>query len=83
MPTQVKDPPAPVASIVYIDPEKVLDNPWQPRHFYPPKRVDELASSIEQVGILHIPVGRRQGDAIQLSRGKADATTSGEEKDNE
>jgi ParB/RepB/Spo0J family partition protein len=69
MPTKIKDVPVPVANIVYVDPEKVLDNPYQPRHFYQPKKVDELASSIEQIGILHIPVGRRQGDDIQLAYG--------------
>ena len=41
-------------TIINIDPEKVLDNPYQPRSTYPRNKIDEIAYSIEQVGIIHV-----------------------------
>jgi ParB/RepB/Spo0J family partition protein len=56
-------------TIEYFDPEKVKDNPYQPRKSYSPKRIDELASSIEQNGLLEIPRGRRNNGDVQLAFG--------------
>jgi ParB/RepB/Spo0J family partition protein len=44
--------------IKQFDPEKVKDNPYQPRRSYSPVKVGDLASSIEQNGMLEIPIGR-------------------------
>lgn len=55
--------------IVQVDPEKVKDNPYQPRRSYSPKKVDELASSIEQNGLLETPLGRRLNGEVELAFG--------------
>ncbi|KKN59540.1 hypothetical protein LCGC14_0541540 [marine sediment metagenome] len=56
-------------SIIKIDPEKVQDNPYQPRSYYPPKTIGEIAYSIEQIGIIHIPTGRQVNDHYELAEG--------------
>jgi ParB/RepB/Spo0J family partition protein len=52
-----------------VDPEKLKDNPYQPRSSYSPRKVDEIASSIEQNGLLEIPLGRRVNGDIELAFG--------------
>lgn len=56
-------------TIEQLDPEKVKDNPYQPRKGYSPGKVAEIASSIEQNGLLSTPLGRRQNGDIQLAFG--------------
>ncbi len=56
-------------SVIKIDPEKVQDNPYQPRSHYPPKTIGEIAYSIEQIGIIHIPTGRQVNDHYELAEG--------------
>ncbi len=56
-------------SVIMIDPEKVEDNPYQPRSHYPRKTIDEIAYSIEQIGIIHIPTGRQVDGHYQLAEG--------------
>ncbi len=56
-------------SIIKIDPEKVQDNPYQPRSYYPPKTIAEIAYSIEQIGIIHIPTGRQVNGDYELAEG--------------
>lgn len=34
------------------------DNPYQPRTYYPRNRIDELAYSIAEHGLIHTPLGR-------------------------
>jgi ParB/RepB/Spo0J family partition protein len=55
--------------IIQVDPEKVKDNPYQPRRSYSPVKVGELASSIEQNGLLEIPLGRGQHGHYELAFG--------------
>jgi len=55
--------------IEYLDPEKVKDNPYQPRKGYSPRKVDEIAASIEQNGLLEIPLGRRRNGDTELAFG--------------
>jgi len=45
------------------------DNPYQPRSYYPPQRVSEVAYSIEQIGLLHVPKARRSNGRYQLAEG--------------
>lgn len=45
------------------------DNPYQPRSYYPPAKVAEIAYSIEQIGLLHVPKARRQNGRYQLAEG--------------
>ena len=56
-------------TIIQVDPEKVKDNPYQPRRSYSPNKVGELASSIEQNGLLETPVGRRTNGDVELAFG--------------
>ncbi|MBA7603200.1 Nucleoid occlusion protein [subsurface metagenome] len=56
-------------SVIMIDPEKVEDNPYQPRSHYPRKTIDEIAYSIEQIGIIHIPTGRQVDGHYELAEG--------------
>lgn len=56
-------------TIEQLDPEKVLDNPFQPRRGYSPGKVAEIASSVEQNGLLETPLGRRQNGDVQLAFG--------------
>jgi ParB/RepB/Spo0J family partition protein len=55
--------------IIQVDPEKVQDNPYQPRRGYSQKKVDEIASSIEQNGLLETPLGRRRNGDVELAFG--------------
>ena len=56
-------------SVIKIDPEKVKDNPFQPRSHYPPKTIAEIAYSIEQIGIIHIPTGRQVNGHYEIAEG--------------
>lgn len=55
--------------IVYEPLENILDNPYQPRRGCSQKKVDEIASSIEQNGLLEIPLGRHKKGKIELAFG--------------
>jgi len=56
-------------SVIMVDPEKIEDNPYQPRSHYPRKTIDEIAHSIEQIGIIHIPTGRQVNGHYELAEG--------------
>lgn len=56
-------------AIEYFDPEKIKDNPYQPRRGYSSQKVDEIASSIEQNGLLQTPLGRRHNGDPELAFG--------------
>ena len=45
-----------------VDLELIDDNPWQPRQVIDPDALDELAESINQLGLLQSPLGRRSPD---------------------
>lgn len=55
--------------IIQVDPEKLKDNPYQPRKGYSQKKIDEIASSIEQNGLLETPLGRRLNGDVELAFG--------------
>jgi len=55
--------------IIQVDPEKVKDNPYQPRRGYSQKKIDEIASSIEQNGLLETPLGRQRNGDVELAFG--------------
>ena len=44
-----------------IDPDLILPNPWQPRRQAQDEYIRELADSIDQNGLLQIPLGRARG----------------------
>jgi len=56
-------------AVKLIDPEKIEDNPYQPRSHYPTKTIAEIAYSIEQIGIIHIPTGRQVDGHYELAEG--------------
>jgi len=56
-------------SIIKIDPEKVKDNPYQPRSSYSQTTIAEIAHSIEQIGIIHVPSGRQVDGHYELAEG--------------
>jgi len=55
--------------IIQVDPEKVKDNSYQPRKGYSQKKIDEIASSIEQNGLLETPLGRQRNGDVELAFG--------------
>ena len=48
-----------------FDREKILKNPWQPRTHFDREKLDELAQSIKQHGILQPLVVTKEGDNYQ------------------
>lgn len=52
----------PSASINEIDIEKIETNPWQPRTRFDEERLQELASSIKEIGIIQPLTLRKVGD---------------------
>ncbi|MBA7468395.1 Nucleoid occlusion protein [subsurface metagenome] len=56
-------------SIIKVDPETIKDNPYQPRSYYPTKMIAEIAHSIEQIGLIHIPTGRQVDGHYELAEG--------------
>jgi len=58
-------------AIVEILLEKVQDNPYNPRKYYAPAKVKEMADSLVQNGILEVPEGRYvgKGGEVQLAFG--------------
>ena len=49
--------------------ELIEDNPYQPRHTYHPKDIEDLAASIKVNGLLQVPVARRVDGKVQLGFG--------------
>jgi ParB family chromosome partitioning protein len=60
------------AQVVHLAPEKIHDNPWQPRASIDPDDLRELAESIYEQGLLQPPVARfseEYGSECQLAFG--------------
>ena len=56
--------------IELVAPEDVISNPWQPRTHFDRDKLDELAQSIKQHGILQPLVVSKEGDKYQLIAGE-------------
>jgi ParB family transcriptional regulator, chromosome partitioning protein len=56
--------------IEYVAIEKIVANPWQPRTHFDRDKLDELAQSIKQHGILQPLVVSKEGDKYQLIAGE-------------
>lgn len=58
--------------ILYLSPDSIRPNPDQPRHFFDPDGLEELADSIRALGILQPLTVRRQtgGDGWELIAGE-------------
>jgi ParB/RepB/Spo0J family partition protein len=49
--------------------EQIEDNPYNPRQTYHKKDIDDMAHSIENVGLLSIPQARRKDGVVQIAFG--------------
>ena len=56
--------------IHYVSPDKISSNPWQPRTHFDRGKLDELAESIKQHGILQPLVVTKETDGYQLIAGE-------------
>ncbi|MCK5235893.1 MAG: ParB/RepB/Spo0J family partition protein [Deltaproteobacteria bacterium] len=52
-----------------IDLTLIDDNPYQPRTHYPRNRIDELAYSIAEHGLIHTPLARSVNGRFQIAEG--------------
>lgn len=52
-----------------IDLDLIEDNPFQPRHSYSTKAIEDLAASIKVNGLLQIPPARRRDGKVELGFG--------------
>ena len=53
-----------------VDLDLIDDNPWQPRQAIDPDALEELAASIDELGVLQTPLGRRVNTGrVQLAFG--------------
>ena len=60
----------PVAGVAEIDIDRVTANTWQPRDLFAPERLDELAQSIRENGIIQPIVVRPLGQDYQIVAGE-------------
>ena len=56
-------------AIQKIDLNLIDDNPFQPRTHYPTKRIEELAYSIREHGLIHTPLARQVNGRYQVAEG--------------
>ena len=56
--------------IKYIQVDKIRPNPYQPRKFFEPAALQELASSIKEHGLMQPITVRVIGDTYQLIAGE-------------
>lgn len=61
----------PAESVWELDVAKIPPSPWQPRREFNQERLEELAQSIKEHGLMNpLVVRRRQGDAYELISGE-------------
>jgi ParB/RepB/Spo0J family partition protein len=56
-------------TVKQIQLELIDDNPYNPRHYYHPNKVSDLANSIKENGLLNTPQGREVEGRVQLAHG--------------
>ncbi len=67
---QQQNAPKPEAAINEIPVEKIEGNPWQPRSRFDEEKLNELAASIKEIGIIQPLTLRKAGDKFQLIAGE-------------
>ena len=71
--TAAAETPAPTGERTYevdlVKSELIQHNPWQPRQVIDPDDLQDLAENIAAQGLLQPPLGRRNGDKVQLAFG--------------
>lgn len=53
-----------------IDIQLIEENPHQPRRYFSPQDLEELAASIQEIGLIHPPVVRKKGEKFELIAGE-------------
>jgi ParB family chromosome partitioning protein len=53
-----------------VELDKIVLNPYQPRHHFSEDSLQELSQSIRTVGLIHPPLVRPQGDCFELISGE-------------
>ena len=56
--------------IIYLHPDKIKPNPFQPREEFNQEHIEELAQSIKEKGVIQPLLVRRQGDFYELIAGE-------------
>ncbi len=56
--------------IIYISPELIRPNPFQPREDFAQEHIEELAQSIKEKGVIQPLLVRRKGDIYELIAGE-------------
>ena len=58
------------AEILFVSPEAVKPNPFQPREDFDTQSIEELALSIKEKGVIQPLLVRRKGDSFELIAGE-------------
>ena len=53
-----------------IEVSRIVANPWQPRTHFDEERLEELAASINEIGVIQPITVRKNGDSYQLIAGE-------------
>ena len=56
--------------ILEVDPKDVKDNPYQPRQIFDDEKIDELAASMLEHGVIQPLIVRREGPVFRLVAGE-------------
>jgi len=56
--------------IIYVQSERILPNPFQPREDFDTQGIEELAQSIKEKGVIQPLLVRRKGDSYELIAGE-------------
>ncbi|MDD5129785.1 MAG: ParB/RepB/Spo0J family partition protein, partial [Candidatus Omnitrophica bacterium] len=56
--------------IVYVSPDEIKPNPFQPREDFDQQNIEELAQSIKEKGVIQPLLVRRKGDSYELIAGE-------------
>lgn len=60
----------PLAGMDEIEVSKIVANPWQPRSHFDEEKLEELATSIREIGVIQPLTVRKNGDVYQLIAGE-------------
>ncbi len=67
---EVTRPKRPLSGMDEIEVDKIVANPWQPRTRFDEEKLEELAASIKEIGVIQPLTVRRSGDGYQLIAGE-------------
>ncbi len=67
---EVTRPQKPLSGMDEIEVDKIVANPWQPRSRFDEEKLEELAASIREIGVIQPLTVRKSGDGYQLIAGE-------------